>query len=392
MIIHYMSASRIKKYMQCPESYHQSYEEGVKGGALHLTFGTMIHKVFERYYEEDRDIKEIYDEEWASTDIADLEYYRDGFEIIDSFLKMNDKERYALMGLELPFAIDIQSGKIFDTDSVDWGSQDSFRGFLKQLEEADAPIIFGYIDRVEYDMDNDILRIVDYKTSRVALSQDEADEDTQLSMYDLVASYLFPEYGRVIQELQYVRLGVPVRTSRTEKDRETFKKWLIGIFYKIRDDKVHKATLNRFCGWCDSRAGCHAYQELINGDADEFFTLDGMNDEDLDEQLEKINVHLKILDGRKKEIEGYMKEVLKRSDNAPMSVRGGERYLTNNMRTAYDPMTVLRLFPENAHELLSVNKTKVDEIAKGNRAFIEELEGSANRSFTAPTLRKKKSK
>jgi hypothetical protein len=351
-----------------------------------------MHSVFERYYQENTDIQQIYDEEWLRADIADPEFYRDGFEIIENFLRMNDKDQYATIGLELPFAIDIQSGKIYDTDAVDWSSKDGFRGFLKTLEEADAPIIFGYIDRVEYDMDNDLLRIVDYKTSRMAISQDEADTDLQLSMYDLVAHYLFPEYGRVLQELQYVRLGTPVRTSRTQDERETFQKWLISIFYKIRDDKTHTATLNKYCGWCDAKAGCSAYKELINGEADPFFTLDGMTDDELDEQLEKINIHAKILDGRKKEIEGYMKEVLKRSDNAPMNVNGGHRYLTNNMRTAYNPETVLRLFPEEASRLLTVKKEEVDKLAKGNRAFIEELEGSANKSFTAPTLRKKKSK
>lgn len=392
MIIHTMSASRLKTYSQCPEKYHQTYENGVKGGAIHLTFGTLVHSTFERWFEEDKDITEIYQEEWDKANIVEPDFFRDGFSIIENFQVMNDKDQYATLGLELPFAIDIASGKIFDTDGVDWDSRDAVKAFMKTLEEEDAPIIFGFIDRVAYDPINDYLRIIDYKTSRVALSQDEADSDIQLSMYALVASYMFPEYGRVMEELQYVRLGVPVRTSRTPRELETFREWLISVFYKIKNDTTHHATLNKYCGWCDAKAGCVAYQELINGEADPFFTLDGMDDDELDEQLERINIHLKILDGRKKEIEGYMKEVLKRSDNSPMSVRGGERYLTNNMRTSYDPATVMRLFPDYAHELMSVNKSKVDEIAKGNRAYMEELEGTSNKSFTAPTLRKKKTK
>jgi hypothetical protein len=390
MIIHYLSASRIKKYLQCPESYHQSYENGVKGTATHLVFGTLIHKVFERYYQEDTDIQELYDQEWNAANIVEPEFYRDGFEIIENFLKLNNKDRYATIGLELPFAIDIQSGKIYDTESVNWEDKDEVAAFLKTLEEADAPIIFGFIDRVEYDMDNDILRIVDYKTSRVPLSQNEADEDIQLSMYALVASYLFPEYGNVIEELQYVRLGVPVRTSRTSKELEIFQKWLISIFYKIRDDNVHKATLNRYCGFCDARAGCYAYQELINDGGDPFFQTFGLSDDELDEQLEKVNVHLKILEGRKKEIEAYFKEKLKRNDNEGIQTRGGERYLTNNERINYDVETIIRLFPRDYHRLLTPKKSDIDSLAKGNADIMNELERTGNKYFTEPTLRKKK--
>src|SRR5205085_1007587 len=174
MIIHYLSASRIKKYLTCAEDYHQSYELKVKGDAVHLKFGTLIHSVFERYFQEDTNIQDIYQDEWNKADIADPEFFKDGFDILENFLSINDRESLSL-GFERAFAIDIESGKIFDTENVDFSNPDEARAFLKGLEGTEAPIIFGFIDRLEYDADNDMLKIIDYKTSRIPLTQQEAD-------------------------------------------------------------------------------------------------------------------------------------------------------------------------------------------------------------------------
>lgn len=395
MIIHYMSASRLKTYLQCPEKYHQQYENHVRGGAEHLTFGTMIHKVFERYLQEDwarEDMKHLYEDEWDKASIANPEYFKDGYDIILNFLKMNQKrDSIVPMGFELPFAIDIESGQVYETEKVDWDNPEDVRAFLDDLKAQDKPIIFGFIDRVEYDLATDTLRIVDYKTSRVSLTQSEADSDIQLSMYALVAAYLFPEYSRVSLELHYVRDGMAVKTSRTDKELAIFQKWLLSIYRKIKDDTVHKAELNKYCGWCDAKAGCVAYQELLNGEAEEL-DISKLDYDSLDEQLEKINIHAKILDGRKKEIEAFFKDQLKKSDNSPIQTNGGERFVTKNLRTSYDVKSIIRLFPDSYQKYLSVNKTEVDKVAKNDEGIMNELLESSNQYYIAPTLRKKKGK
>ena len=389
MILHYMSASRIKKYLQCAESYHQSYEMGVKGTQVHLVFGNVMHSVFERWYQEETPIEDIYEQEWTKADIIDPEFYQDGYSIISHFLSMNSKERYVPMGFEYAFAIDILTGEVYDTDEVDWTNEVERKAFMKMLEDKESPIIFGYIDRIEYDQDEDILRIVDYKTSRMAITQQEADGDVQLSMYLLVAKYLYPDFRKVVAELQYVRLGDHVRTSRTDEELETFRKWLISLYHKIREDKVHKSTLNRYCGWCDSKAGCVAYKELINGEAEEF-SLDGMDADSLDEQLEKVAIHIKILDGRKKEIETKFKDELKKNDNQGIKMASGERYLTSNARVNYDIKTIVELFPDDYMDLLSPKKGDIDKLAGKNPDIISALERTSNKHFIEPTLRKKK--
>lgn len=389
MIIHYLSASRLKTYLQCTEKYHQAYENKVRSDAVHLRFGTMMHTVFERWFQEEKDILEIYEEEWRKSDVVDPEYYKDGLDIAERFAEDNDRDNTTSLGFEQVFAIDIANDIVVDTSKIDFSDLKQMRAFLKKLEEDDTPYIYGFIDRIDYDVEKDVLRIVDYKTSRVAISKDESDKDEQLSMYALVASYLYPEYENVELILDYVRLGERVRTTRTELELDIFKDWLIGMYYIIKNDVSPVATVNKFCGFCDSRKNCTGYQEVIKGEADDT-EIQELDYEELDGELEKINTHIKILTGRKKEIEEAFKEKLKETDNAPIQVGDSKRYVTNNMRMSYDVNTVISLFPENYESLVSVKKSDVDKLAKGNTEALKALDETAEKYFISPTLRKKK--
>jgi hypothetical protein len=402
MIIHYLSASRLKKYLQCTEAYHQAYENKVRGDAVHLRFGTMVHKVFERWFQEDKDILEIYEEEWRNHDVVDLQYYKDGIEMVKNFAEDTDKDNLTTLGYEFAFAINILDDVVVDTSGTDFNDYKQVKKFLKTLEEDDKPYIFGFIDRIDYNPNNDTLYIVDYKTSRMALTRDEASTDEQLSMYALVAQYLFPEQESVVLELNYVRLRDKVRTTRTPEELATFKDWLISMYHIIKNDVSPKATLNKYCGWCDAKAGCSAYQEAINTDVEseeekekvqrEFPLLEEMTPEEMDTQLEKVNAFIKFLAGRKDEIEKKFKEDLRNSDNSPINVGSHERYVTNNARINYDISTVISLFPEEFEKLLSVKKAEVDKLAKGNPDIQQLLEETGERYYISPTLRKKKSK
>jgi CRISPR/Cas system-associated exonuclease Cas4 (RecB family) len=411
LIIHYLSASRLKKYLQCTEAYHQAYENKVRGDAVHLRFGTMIHKVFERWFQEETDILEIYEEEWRQSDVIDPQYYKDGIDMVRNFAETTDKDEITAIGFEQAFAINIEDDIVLDTSGVDFDDRDQAKEFLKKLEEDDKPYIFGFIDRIDYDMDTDTLYIVDYKTSRIALTSYEAQDDEQLSMYALVAQYMFPEYDNVVLELHYVRLGEKVRTRRNEEELARFKRWLIHMYHQIKGDVSPKATLNKYCNWCDARHGCSAFQELINTDLrtekvdgeqvplseedtekfeNEFPTVEELAFDDLDKQLEKINTYKKILEDRKKEIEKRFKQELKDSDNTPIDVGGAERYVTNNARVNYDVSTVIACFPDKFDDLLSVKKGEVDKLAKGDERIRQMLDETSERYFISPTIRRKK--
>jgi hypothetical protein len=389
MIIHYLSASRLKTYLQCSEKYFQTYENKVRSDAVHLRFGVMLHTVFERWFQEDKDIREIYEEEWRKADVVDLQYYKDGIEMVENFEIDNNKDEIMAIGFEVPFAINILDNTIVDTDGVDFSDYEQVKVFLEKLENDDKPYIYGFIDRIDVMPDGATLRIRDYKTSRVALSREEASSDEQLSMYALVAQYMYPEFENVVLELDYVRLRERVYSYRTDEELEIFKDWLIHMYHQIKEDTSPKATLNKYCGWCDARHGCHTYLELLATDPDvekeREFT-------DMDEELTRVNTLMKILKDRKYEIENKFKAELKSTDNEPINVTGGQLYVTNNIRRSYDVSTVITAFPKDFDKLLSVNKGDVDKLIKGNEEIQQMLDETAESYFIAPTLRRKKVK
>ncbi|HLI46759.1 MAG TPA: PD-(D/E)XK nuclease family protein [Geobacterales bacterium] len=389
MIIHYLSASRLKTYLQCSEKYFQTYENKVKSDAVHLRFGTMIHKVFERWFQEDKDIRNIYEEEWRKADVVDPQYYKDGIEIVEKFVTYTDKNKILSLGFEVPFAINIEDDIVLDVSNVDFNDGEQAKAFLKKLEEDEKPYIFGFIDRIDFDPDSDTLYIIDYKTSRVPLDKEAAKTDEQLSMYALVAKYLYPEYENVVLQLQYVRFGDFLSTTRTEEELKVFKQWLINMYYIILNDASPKPTVNNYCGWCDSRHGCVGYQEIVKGELEDF-NIEEI--ENLDEELSKISLKIKILDGRKKEIEDRLKEILRDRDNEPINVNGTIISLKNNKRTNYDVGTVINLFPDKFDSLLTVKKGEVDKLAKGNEEVQKILFETAEHYYISPQLTKKKEK
>jgi hypothetical protein len=101
---------------------------------------------------------------------------------------------------------------------------------------------------------------------------------------------------------------------------------------------------------------------------------------------------LKILDGRKKEIEARFKEELKATDNTPIKTSKGEFTVRNNARKTYDVATVINAFPENFDKLLSVKKGDVDKLAKGDEEILRMLDETAETYFISPTLTRKKAK
>ena len=95
-----------------------------------------------------------------------------------------------------------------------------FKGGDDVITREGVPLI-GAIDKV-VEIDDDTLLIVDYKTSRTAPTADQMKVDNQLSIYDLVASYKWPQYKRIILSLDLLRSEM-LYTYRTPEEREEFE-------------------------------------------------------------------------------------------------------------------------------------------------------------------------
>jgi len=224
-----LSASSIKAFLQCTLQYYYRYE-GKKprpGSGTAAAFGTALHIALEELYKLVRDsgkppTKKDYDDiinVFISAAIKEgvegQNLYDEGISILTSRLdniNPNDK----ILGLEVDFNLKTPAGTPFA----------------------------GYIDKL-IELDDETIAVVDYKSSYISLTQEEADEDIQLSMYDLAVSTMYPQHRTIICALDYLRNG-EVITHRTPEQRANFVKFLDNIYQVIINTKKWKAA-ESFC-------------------------------------------------------------------------------------------------------------------------------------------------
>ena len=231
-----LSASSVKTFLQCLLKYYYRYEEKkprlAKSNAL--AFGTAIHEALEELYawvkaEGAEPTPEVYDhvlrvfmDAATKNGLDDMSLYEEGRTMLISRLDDVDPSD-KIVGVELEFNLKTANGTPFT----------------------------GSIDKL-FELDEETVVIVDYKTSRTALTQEEADRDIQLSMYDLAVSMLFPKYKNIICAFDYLRFP-EVITHRTSGQRQIFSEFLDSIYKQIGalTKEAIKPELNEFCAWCD---------------------------------------------------------------------------------------------------------------------------------------------
>ena len=204
-----LSASSVKTYLQCLLKYYYHYEDKKprEGKSGPLAFGIAIHRALEylhgavsqtgespgpKLYDE---VLKLFMQEATANGLDDASIYQEGRDMLISRLDGIDPQE-KILGLELEFHLKTPAGTPY-TGSID-----------KLIE-----------------LDEETVVIVDYKTSRMALSQGEADTDIQMSMYDLAVSELFPQYKTIICAFDYLRLSEVV-THRTPEQRQVFVEFL----------------------------------------------------------------------------------------------------------------------------------------------------------------------
>ncbi len=134
-----------------------------------------------------------------------------------------------------------------------------------KLTTPDGVPITGAMDKV-VKLNDDTIAIIDYKTSRNALTSWELQDDIQLSMYDFAASLIWPEFKNRLLFLDYVRINKRVSSYRTEEERETFNEFLNSVWLQMQKLEEQEVTgrVNSLCGWCDYKTYCPAYAKLMD--------------------------------------------------------------------------------------------------------------------------------
>jgi len=252
--------------------------------------------------------------------------------------------------------------------------------------------LIGAIDKA-LEIDEDTLLIVDYKTSKTAPTVYQLKDDIQLSIYDLAACKLWPDYKRIILSLDMLRSDI-LYTYRTEEERKEFSEYLKVVHdqmvsLKKKDAKAH---LNIFCPWCDYREYCDEYKKACKKSDYKFLKTAELDNEHLVKEWNEVRSVKKIIEGRERELSMTIMDKIRDSDDI-LKIDNEKVYIRQNSRVTYDKYTVKKFTSyEEFVELVNLNKKAVENYIKNNPAIKDKIEATARVNYTAPFLATKKIK
>lgn len=253
--------------------------------------------------------------------------------------------------------------------------------------------VSGAIDKI-VEIDKHTLEIRDYKTNKFAMTSSEALYDIQVSMYDVVARTLYPEYDTVILTWDYLRSGMsPLRIIKTAEQRATFLEYLKTLYDKIlrTKEKELKPRINKFCGWCDYKHTCPAYNEFLEKmPLVEMAPPEVMTDDEFVTEWSRVKGWSTLVKGRKDELRAY---AYSRAKETNMDIRGKNQtiYSAQSSRTYYSARDLFEVIPtEDFADLASLNKKKMDNYVENHPEFVDVVKDAARIYYTEPSFKIKK--
>lgn len=370
-----MSATRMSTYLSCKWKYYCGYVLRLpKKSNASFKLGIAVHealakagKIWQKNAQftaaDVRSIKDEYREVAAREGLQNMSVYDEGLEMV-----LNKLDGFDV-------------GKIITIE-------DSFR-----VITPDGITVIGAMDRI-VELDEDTILIMDYKTSKYRLTQDELKSDIQLSMYDLVGSIKFPNHKRLILSLDYLR-DEPVYTYRTPKERQTFAKYLVSIYNEMMKmkEKDAKPSLNEMCNWCDYKDNCSTYKEVIDQTIFKK-NLNEYGDDELVEEYLNVKNKSRILYEYEKQLKDH---IFQKIDSEATNLVGADKeiYIRQNGNVSYNPATVFSCVPqEDFFKMVSVGKRSVDEYLREHPELRIRIVETSQKNYTSPflayrTIRKK---
>jgi len=377
-----LSATRIDAFLKCKLKYWFNYVDHLpKVPSPAFKLGIAVHETLEL-------AGQIWKEKGKFTKT-------DKKKIIDKYVEVSVKEGIDEMGIHKE-GIDLITQRINDFDHGKIIALEKTFGYNDNKSEDivtdEGVYLIGAIDKA-LEVDEDTLLIVDYKTSKTAPTVHQLKDDIQLSIYDLAAYKLWPNYKRIILSLDMLRSDI-LYTYRTEKERKEFSEYLKVIHdqmvsLKKKDAKAH---LNIFCPWCDYREYCNEYEKACKKSDYKFLRTAELDNEHLIKEWNDVRSVKKIIEGRERELSMTIMDKIRDSDDV-LKIDDEEIYIRQNSRITYNKDTVKEFTPyEEFAKLVSLNKKAVENYLKDNPAIKDKIEATARVNYTAPFLATKKVK
>lgn len=367
----HLSVSRLKKYEGCAYDFYLRYVMGYKTTEFSVApaFGTLLHETMERLFKwiqeeefsgalPESKMLEFYREAWQQSGLTGIEIYQEGLFILRTYARNHPEvDHFRIIAVEHEFNI--------------------------ELEEF---TVNGKIDRVDR-VNDDTIRIVDFKSNRMIFSREEIDVDLQMSVYGLVAKKEWPWAKNIEFVFDMLRHDAKLRTERTDQQLADAADYVVLLGRQTENDPEYRPRINPNCGFCDYRSQCDAYKRAISEKTEMVAT--GKDLDALAELREKVASIAKAAYGKRRDIDEILKAHIEQSgqlvvDGYRFSLQPKpsygfasaalERYPVE--RTLSKAIKLVGISRERAtDELVGIDAGKLQEFLKGlpggRRALLE---------------------
>ncbi len=127
--------------------------------------------------------------------------------------------------------------------------------FVK-LDNEGKYLVQGYIDRLVYNNETNILEIHDYKTGGFLKSQEELDKDRQLALYSMGIRNEFSNAKDIYLIWHFLDFNKKLVSKRTDEQLDSLKQEIIALINKIESTKKFLPNQGILCNWCEFRKYC----------------------------------------------------------------------------------------------------------------------------------------
>jgi putative RecB family exonuclease len=246
------SHSRIDTFETCPKKYEFTYLLKVPAGpdGIEAFMGSRVHDALEWLYGEVRACRlpgeedlvaryaEVWDAEWADdVRVTRAERTAEDYRAIGEKALRDYHRRYRPFDQGVTVGLEARIGLRLDEDHE----------------------VVGFIDRLVKVADGE-WEIHDYKTGATLMTQEKADADRQLALYELAVREMYPDAQRVELVWHYLAFDHEVRSSRTAEQREELRAQVLETIGHIEAQAAFPARTSGLCGWCDHQSICPAWR------------------------------------------------------------------------------------------------------------------------------------